>query len=334
MIYFEIVDKNGYVIAGNVDEFSQVSSFRENKIQSTHVNGVGVKSTFVKKENYSLWLILENEKDYLRSSRRLKLLTDTYLIVAESMWQQQKKLLDIHAHSLRTISGRMQQKLEGFSMPERYQAANYKDSVAKLINIVKSQPNKAGELIFYQSKRIVDLQMHLLSIDIIQESPFLQIDFQLVDLSKSLLNFYTPFSDRFHEVDVIVNFDSSLETRVKVDRKMFNLAIHNIIDNAAKYSMPGSKIYITLDRESKRLLFKMQSLRIDKDERSLVFDDGYRGHHTNAKFMGSGHGMYMTKRALSKMDMTISVEVNYENCTPYENDQYTENTIVISGLKQ
>ena len=87
---------------------------------------------------------------------------------------------------------------------------------------------------------------------------------------------------------------------VHADPELMNLALVQLLDNASKYSTPGSEIRVELDRrggDSQRCWSLERRLsRFAKKERERVFERFYRGIATERESSGAGLGLYVARK--------------------------------------
>lgn len=96
---------------------------------------------------------------------------------------------------------------------------------------------------------------------------------------------------------------------VKGSKEKLAGAILNIADNAVKYTNPGGKVEISLERVKNNalLVVKDNGVGIEKGEISRVFDRFYRGSKTTGVF-GSGLGLAIAKSIIELHGGSIKVK--------------------------
>jgi two-component system sensor histidine kinase KdpD len=84
---------------------------------------------------------------------------------------------------------------------------------------------------------------------------------------------------------------------IEVDRKLCELALRQILDNALKYSPPSSLIQVTAESQADAILFGVFSAGpgIPKTEQALVFEKFYRGRDVRARVAGTGMGLTIAR---------------------------------------
>jgi two-component system sensor histidine kinase KdpD len=108
----------------------------------------------------------------------------------------------------------------------------------------------------------------------------------------------------------VVNHPDSLPL-VKIDARLISQVLANLIDNAAKYSPPGSEIVITIDIKHGHLEIsvKDEGGGIAPGELELVFEKFYRGRRPDAgQREGTGLGLAIARGIVEAHGGSIQVE--------------------------
>ena len=90
---------------------------------------------------------------------------------------------------------------------------------------------------------------------------------------------------------------------MKIDLRRIEEVIAQLLDNAAKYSPPNTKITIDSRVEDRALVTSVadQGLGIDEFDQALIFDKFYRGRGQRSKIQGTGMGLAIAK-AIVELD--------------------------------
>ncbi len=108
----------------------------------------------------------------------------------------------------------------------------------------------------------------------------------------------------------------------------FNIAMHSFIENIVKYSKPYTTVRVYTQNESGELVFEMESIRIDRNEISKIFERGVSGRHVPEYLRGKGIGMYQLKKALDRSRISIIISADLSKGTKIGDINYTKNTFV------
>jgi two-component system sensor histidine kinase KdpD len=86
---------------------------------------------------------------------------------------------------------------------------------------------------------------------------------------------------------------------VRGDRELIAMGIAQLVDNAAKYSTPGSVITISSEHRGKETLLAVHNDGpvIEPEDREKIFERFYRGKGTEHLAAGTGIGLSVTRRA-------------------------------------
>jgi two-component system sensor histidine kinase KdpD len=83
------------------------------------------------------------------------------------------------------------------------------------------------------------------------------------------------------------------------DRELLGTAIAQVVDNAAKYSAPGSPIAIRVDDGAGEILISIhnEGSEVSPEEHDRIFERFYRGSGSDHVSSGTGLGLSITKQA-------------------------------------
>ena len=109
-----------------------------------------------------------------------------------------------------------------------------------------------------------------------------------------------------HPVEIQV--PSNLPT-VRMDSQRIREVLMHLLDNAGKYSGPGTPIKVTAEVKSDRLVVSVadRGIGIDSLEQTLIFDKFYRGERQGYTAPGAGMGLPIAKAIVGAHGGTIGV---------------------------
>lgn len=109
-----------------------------------------------------------------------------------------------------------------------------------------------------------------------------------------------------HHVEVIIAPGLS---PVSMDVERIKAVLLQLLENAAKYSPPGSPVRITAEVQDGRILVSVSDRGpgIDSFEQSLIFEKFYRGRVHRTAIQGTGMGLAIAKAIVEAHGGTISV---------------------------
>jgi two-component system sensor histidine kinase KdpD len=97
---------------------------------------------------------------------------------------------------------------------------------------------------------------------------------------------------------------------VMADREMMELALRQLLDNAAKYSPPDSPIAISAAAANGHVAIRIRDFGkgIPEAESSRIFDKFYRGRQDRGQIPGAGLGLAIARAVIESHHGTIRVE--------------------------
>lgn len=127
-------------------------------------------------------------------------------------------------------------------------------------------------------------------------------------IHKTILNVVYLFLPEFNERNIRVEMDS-FEKYAPIDVDLFLAGLIPFFENMSKYTLDDSKIYVSMN--NMEVNFDMTSIKIDPDEKNVIFDKNYSGKYAKiAGKNGKGLGMYTAKKLFRLNNINIDVEVN------------------------
>ena len=109
-----------------------------------------------------------------------------------------------------------------------------------------------------------------------------------------------------HAIEIDIADDLPL---VSIDLDRIKDVLHQLLENAGKYSPPGSPIRITAEASSRKLSVSVadRGPGIDDFEHSLIFDKFYRGKNERYRVQGTGMGLAIAKAVVEAHGGSIDV---------------------------
>lgn len=100
---------------------------------------------------------------------------------------------------------------------------------------------------------------------------------------------------------------------IYADSFLIKLIINNLLENAIKYTLPGTKITVTLKEDDEQVSFAVidEGGGIADEEKEKIFEKFYRvGNENSRKTKGTGLGLYLVSQIVHLNKGTISVRDN------------------------
>jgi signal transduction histidine kinase len=323
MIYFQRKDKNGEVIISNIGKI---------KLEGYDLREIPLKE--------GLLVIFTNNRLLVKNSKIFREVRDICAPVLDGIFNFiNSDFIDkikSHSHNLKKIQGQLIQKIESIVDSQEIIEAKDYESLKKIVSEkIKKNPDDAAETIIYARKRVVEIDAHISTFEILHMGKNIVPNFQFHNIRSLIIDISHAFNEQFSDLGmkVFYKFDDEIAraNKIRLDYKIINSALYNFFDNAVKYAKPYSiiDIYFEIIKNNQfELKFSMNSLRIEKSELQDIFNLGYRSE--NAKDIdGSGVGMYVIKKALEINNLLIKVNPDYSKMDSHNNKQYIRNEFVI-----
>ena len=193
---------------------------------------------------------------------------------------------------------------------------------------------KSGERIFDSAQRLMQTLNLILDLSKI-ESGFTELNLSRQDVVMLVKEITSKFVTNAEKKQLLIELKSSLEElSVETDPRLFNHIVANLVDNALKFTHEG-KVEILLDlevaSEGKWFIIKVKDtgIGISEQDQLIIWDEFRQASEGWGRgYEGSGLGLSLTKRFISKMGGEINVESRLgEGSTfivrlPYKEDNF------------
>jgi two-component system sensor histidine kinase KdpD len=139
------------------------------------------------------------------------------------------------------------------------------------------------------------------------ESGAIAPNMELVDLSDVVGSALRRASKVLEQHDVELSLAPGLPM-LKLDPVLFEQALFNILDNAAKYSPPGSKVTVAGMPMGGRVRLSVTDSGdgIPPDDAEHIFDKFYRVQSSDQKRAGTGLGLAISRGFVESMGGTLN----------------------------
>lgn len=111
------------------------------------------------------------------------------------------------------------------------------------------------------------------------------------------------------------------DTYTHADPFLVKLVVNNLLENAIKYTLPGTNIYLKLRDDEESAIFSVtdEGGGIPDDEKEKIFEKFYRvGNENSRKTKGTGLGLFLISQIVKLNKGSISVSDNLPFGTIFE----------------
>lgn len=211
-------------------------------------------------------------------------------------------------HNLTSINAHTIQELYAL-VPQERLAASFKMQKAVVREKLLKDPDAMAAAFLRVLKNEISLRNEFSAyLKLYDPNPALRIAAH--PLHKVVLNvanlFFQDFADRF--ISVVIE---PTDLRLKLDYDSFHVALYHLLDNAAKYTEPGTELQLkfALGESGVRIDMVMTSLYISPTETTRLFEDGFSGEQPKiASASGKGLGMGMARELLRLNDAILTIK--------------------------
>lgn len=168
-----------------------------------------------------------------------------------------------------------------------------------------------------QTLRLNRLVQDLRKLAEIETLPFEEVVFDLRELLAEAAALVQERAEQDHRrLTLHVPEAPSDALRVRGDRDLLLVAIHNLVDNALKFSRPDDRIELRAYREGHSAVVQVKDTGrgIPLADQPLVWEELYRGQNTDG-IPGSGIGLTLVQVIVERMQGEVSLESSPEQGT-------------------
>lgn len=174
----------------------------------------------------------------------------------------------------------------------------------------QTQQDKLIDATLQETGRLNDLCENILMTTRIDAGHY-QFQQEELNLSALLEETVTRMTIRFPKR--IFNAQIADELTIAGDQLLLQLLLHNLIENAVKYSPVEQPVHIVLEQkgENIRLTIADQGIGIPAHEKQKIFTKFYRvGNENTRKTKGTGLGLYLSQKIAADHHTSITIEDN------------------------
>jgi two-component system sensor histidine kinase KdpD len=226
----------------------------------------------------------------IERTRAVDELTETR--AAQENERLRSALLDSVTHEFRTPLTSIMASVSGLMSDTELD----QEQRTELLTVVQEEATRLNRLIG-EAAEMAQLDAHLVKLELGRQSILEIVDTVIDELRGGLKN---------HSLDIVIPSDLP---HVVADFERIREVIRHLVENAAKYSSPGTPIHITAESKGGNVVTNVadHGPGIDALEQSLIFDKFYRGRRERYAAHGTGMGLAIAKVIVEAHRGTIGV---------------------------
>jgi two-component system, OmpR family, sensor histidine kinase KdpD len=166
----------------------------------------------------------------------------------------------------------------------------------ELLTVIDEETDKLNRMVG-EAAEMGQLDAGLFKLDLRPHSVQEALEPAIADAKASIQN---------HPMDLLVPSDLP---PVRMDLQRIREVLKHLLDNAGRYSDPGTPVKVTAEVKSGRLVISVadRGIGIDSLEQTLIFDKFYRGGRQRYTAPGTGMGLAIAKVIMAAHGGTIGV---------------------------
>jgi two-component system sensor histidine kinase KdpD len=185
------------------------------------------------------------------------------------------------------------------------------------MNTLSGAEKRLVALIDRHAGQLSDLTHHLLLTARLDKTD-LKVNPEDIDLAQLIESSVQDFSQEpgGHAIELQGAFASKT---IHADRKLLRMALSQVLDNAVKYSRPGSPVVIAIieERDEVAISIRNEGSFIPAEEREKVFQRFYRCSGSIGTISGTGIGLSVVRRIAEAHHGRVSVESDSSTGTTF-----------------
>ena len=205
---------------------------------------------------------------------------------------QQKKLVELQSDYINGINHEFNTPLSSIQLAGQTLLKLNEDQVIE-------RKDEIASLILRQQSHLKKMVDQVLAASVL-ENPFVSKDFEWFPAPEVFINMVVEWQQAHSGIQIYFLPDSSERRWIKIDPNLFTIVVHNILDNAEKYtqsSQPEIKISQTIHSDQYTIRIADNGIGIPPGEKDSVFEKFRRGSSASrVKAKGLGLGLYLVRR--------------------------------------
>jgi light-regulated signal transduction histidine kinase (bacteriophytochrome) len=282
-------------------------------------------------------IAISDNEDFIRSSQKFKntarcILNSLQYInqIASEQRDKNNRNTARLVHNLTTLNAHNIQEVYSL-VPQEEISGRMRGHVEYVKAKIMGAPDEAAKTILRIAKNNASMKAEFSVFKkLFVDQPDLRPAYHVVH--KVLMNILSLFFPDFTDKEVYVELSPS-ELRAYFDYESMHVALYHLIDNAAKYTRPSSRLYIEISSDSSAISisFKMRSVKILPSEYSRIYEEGFSGSlPERIGKSGGGIGMGLIKKIVESNNGGIQHRIFSETVETVIGIDYQDNEFVFS----
>jgi len=217
---------------------------------------------------------------------------DNMLDQIEHSFKSQKQFIQNASHELNTPLTIIKTKIDVLKQKKPISPGDYKETI---------------DLIESEVMRLSKITEQLLILSDLEENSF-KTEFVKVNFKSILEKMIKLFDNQIYSKNLLIKTNFEGQSDISGNPVQLGQLLFNLFDNAVKYSIPKSRLFINLlnSADKKKLIFEIinKSSLIKKEDIPNIFERFYKTSDTEGR-KGFGLGLAIVKKIVEKNNGTI-----------------------------
>jgi two-component system sensor histidine kinase KdpD len=167
-----------------------------------------------------------------------------------------------------------------------------------------------AEMIENETARLGRLTTRLLRMQRLDRTE-VKPNLESTELSALVANIVDQYRAQSDDRDILVTAEKAVP--VSCDAELLALAVVQLLDNASKYSRPGTAVEVRVDSDEESAIISVTNAGqpIRAEERERIFERFYRGRRSRHNAPGTGLGLYVARKIIRAQGGALEVDRSY-----------------------
>lgn len=250
-------------------------------------------------------LAYSDNPDRVKSRRLLEGELDPFLAAAPAIDAATQRAEDRTRrllHNLRSLTAKTSQEIFALALQDRLMG-NPREVLPYLASEIRQDVDGTARALLEILKHQAAQNAEYTAFDRLS-GKLQNVTIESHNVHQVLMNVFYLFFGEFIAKKVRAEVERTL-VRARFDYDSIHVCIYYLVENAAKYTRPGSEFNVTTTEDASGkvdIRFSMESILISPDELDLIFEEGYSGANAVAiNLQGAGLGLYLA-RAMARLN--------------------------------
>ena len=166
-----------------------------------------------------------------------------------------------------------------------------------------------AKAILHNSERLSSMVSNLIDLSRIEYGD-LKLNIKGINFDSFMESFLVSMNTIAKKIDIKINYSPSHETLILADIQALERIMNNLLDNALKYSNPGSSIEISTKDQGKmiKIMVADSGIGVSNEDQEHIFDRFYRTASARAsENEGSGLGLAIVKNLINSLNGEVGI---------------------------